>query len=203
MQTENKKLATAPTQTEPAFWLRHTHAEMREHLNAMVRELKNVPPQYLGELPGAASGLLQILDDLTKMTTAGFSMQPPSPPVAPPEDSIDNDPMESRVLKLEDFALDTRDRLTRIETRLDATATKADLAILEGSMRTDMHRGFGDVVKWVVGTAVGLGVAGITVMTFMLNNAAPKTPTQAQPPIIINVPASVPAAQPPAPPSSK
>lgn len=88
--------------------------------------------------------------------------------------------MEARVLKLEDFALETRDRLTRIETKLDATATKADLMEAVNGQ-----------IKWMIVTAVGLGVAAITVMTFVLNNAVPKTAAQqAQAPIIINVPAA-------------
>lgn len=97
-----------------------------------------------------------------------------------------NDGMETRVAKLEDFALETRDRLTRIETKLDTFATKADLQEMSSSM-----------VKWMVGTAVGLGVAAITVMTFVLNNAAPKAATPpSQPPIIINIPAQAPPAKP-------
>ena len=35
--------------------------------------------------------------------------------------------METRILALEEFAVDARDRLARIETRLDTFATKADL----------------------------------------------------------------------------
>ena len=35
--------------------------------------------------------------------------------------------MEARVIALEEFAVETRDRLTRIETRLDTFVTKADL----------------------------------------------------------------------------
>ncbi len=35
--------------------------------------------------------------------------------------------METRLSDLEVFAVDTRDRLVRIETRLDTFATKADL----------------------------------------------------------------------------
>jgi hypothetical protein len=35
--------------------------------------------------------------------------------------------MQVRVINLERFAIETRDRLTRIETRLDTFATKADL----------------------------------------------------------------------------
>lgn len=35
--------------------------------------------------------------------------------------------MEARIIALEEFAVDARDRLARIETRLDSFATKADL----------------------------------------------------------------------------
>lgn len=84
--------------------------------------------------------------------------------------------MDARVAKLEDFAQDTRDRLTRIETKLETVATKAELHDMKAEM-----------VKWIVGTAIGLGVAGITVMTFVLNNAMPKAVSQTQP-IIITIP---------------
>lgn len=93
-------------------------------------------------------------------------------------------PMDARVTKLEEFVVDARERLTKIETRLEQTATKADI----GDIRVDMHKGFVDMTKWVVGTAVGMGAAGIVVMTFVLNNAVPKgsTPPPVQPqPIII------------------
>lgn len=108
------------------------------------------------------------------------------PPGGPPDggdgnsgEPPHNDGMEARVTKLEEFAHDTRDRLTRIEGKLDTFATKADLQEMSASM-----------VKWMVGTAVGLGVAAITVMTFVLNNASPKSAVSVTPPpIIINVPA--------------
>ena len=35
--------------------------------------------------------------------------------------------MEARIIALEEFAVDARDRLARIETQLDTFATKADL----------------------------------------------------------------------------
>ena len=95
-----------------------------------------------------------------------------------------DDLMESRIVKLEEFVVDARDRLAKIETRLEQTATKSDI----GDIRVDMHKGFVDMTKWVVGTAVGMGAAGIVVMTFVLNNAVPKTPVSppVQPqPIII------------------
>ena len=90
----------------------------------------------------------------------------------------DDSPMENRIEKLEEFVTDTRDRLTKIETRLDQTATKSDL-----------HEVSASLIKWVVGTAVGLGAAAITVMTFVLGNATPKAPTPQQPIIIYGQPA--------------
>lgn len=92
----------------------------------------------------------------------------------------DDDPMEARVAKLEELVTDTRERLVKIEVRLDQTATKSDLA-----------DGLHGMVKWIVGTGIALGAAGITVVTFVLNNATPKAPPAPafQPaPIIIQVP---------------
>ena len=79
-------------------------------------------------------------------------------------------PMEARIAKLEEFATDAKERLVKIETRLDQTATKGDL-----------HEQTSTMVKWIVGTVTGLGLAGITIMTFVLNNAVPKVP--AAPPV--------------------
>jgi hypothetical protein len=45
--------------------------------------------------------------------------------------------MEARIEKLAEFVDDARDRLTKIEKRLDQTATKGDL---EG-LRSEMHKG--------------------------------------------------------------
>ncbi|MET0857960.1 MAG: hypothetical protein ABWY27_14485 [Telluria sp.] len=81
------------------------------------------------------------------------------------------------------------DRLARVEARLDLTATKADLA----ELRAELHLEFLGLVKWMVGTAVVLGASAITIMTFVLNYAAPPR-NQAIPagqtlaPIIIPVP---------------
>lgn len=94
--------------------------------------------------------------------------------------------LSERVGHLEVDMKDVRDRLARMEPRMEAFATKGDLAETKA-----------EIIKWVVGTAVGLGVAAITVMTFVLNNAIPKSPTAAQQaPIIINVPGAAPTVQP-------
>lgn len=95
--------------------------------------------------------------------------------------------MEAGIENLEQLVVEAGNRLMRIETRLDETATKADL-----------HKGIADMIRWVVGTAIVLSAAAITVMTFVLNYATPpRSPpalvTQAAPavqptPIIIQLP---------------
>lgn len=94
--------------------------------------------------------------------------------------------MEERIVKLEEFAADTKDRLVRIESRLDQMATKADLAEKVGELKTEIQRSVNEMIRWMVGTAIGLGVAAITVITFVLNNATPKTPPLPPTPITIN-----------------
>jgi hypothetical protein len=74
---------------------------------------------------------------------------------------------------------------TRLDTILPTLATKSDVA----DLRAEMHEGCSGMVKWIVGPAIGLGVAGITVVTFVLNNATPKQPPSQPAPIIINIPA--------------
>jgi len=117
--------------------------------------------------------------------------------VEPGGEPPDNGTMEPRIRKLEEFAEEAKKTLVRIETKLEATVTKADLTDAINAQ-----------IKWMVGTAAVLGAAAITVMTFVLNNATPKAPPAVQPaavapaapPIIINVP---PAPQAPAAPQRK
>jgi predicted outer membrane lipoprotein len=79
--------------------------------------------------------------------------------------------MEDRIAKLEEFAVEARERLNQ-------TATKADLRELETTM-----------IKWLIGTLLAVSVAAITVMTFVLNNAVPKPPMAAPAaPVVIYLP---------------
>lgn len=94
-----------------------------------------------------------------------------------------NGDMEKRLTKLE----------TQFETVIPTLATKSDLGDVRSeisALKVDMHKGFADMIKWIIGTAIVMAGAGITIMTFVLNNAAPKSapPTQ-PPPVIINIPA--------------
>ncbi|WP_189685761.1 hypothetical protein [Pseudorhodoferax aquiterrae] len=84
-------------------------------------------------------------------------------------------------------------RVSALEARLDTLvpnlATKSDLA----ELKTDMHKGFSEMTKWIVGSAVAGMAVFITVMTFVLNNAVPKVPAATpaqQAPVIINLPAA-------------
>ncbi|CAP41291.1 hypothetical protein [Bordetella petrii] len=70
--------------------------------------------------------------------------------VARPPGGGDNDDMEPRVKALEDAMVTVRDRLTKIETRLDNMPTKADLS---DAVHTQ--------TKWVIGIGFALMMAGI------------------------------------------
>lgn len=72
---------------------------------------------------------------------------PPEPP-DPPD-------MQARITKLEASAQDARDRLVRIEARLDGHeklfASKEDLARAEGSLKAAIAEAKNSIVVWVVG----------------------------------------------------
>lgn len=78
--------------------------------------------------------------------------------------------------------------LERVETRLEFTATKADLERVQNTL-----------IKWFVGALIAVLMAGITIMTFVLNYAAPPRVAMATPapPVVIYLPA------PPAPPTAR
>ena len=86
--------------------------------------------------------------------------------------------METRIARLEEFATDAKERLARIEAR------QAELADKVGALQVEMHKGFADMIKWVVGTAIVLGGTALTVITFVLNNATPK-PSPTTPPSVV------------------
>ncbi|WP_062115930.1 hypothetical protein [Collimonas pratensis] len=97
-----------------------------------------------------------------------------------------DDAMEARVNKLEEFAIETRDRLSRIETRLDSCATKADVKDLEATMYKEfsvmhkefavMHKEFANLYKALDGLTWKLiGAAGLLVSAvyFIATQAKP------------------------------
>lgn len=57
------------------------------------------------------------------------------------------------------------------------------------SMDTNIHKTAAETIKWVIGSAIAMAAAGITVITFVLNYGVPRAPAQALAPIILQVPA--------------
>lgn len=113
------------------------------------------------------------------------------PPTIPPDDSGpgsgDNDDMNTaRIIKLEEFAEDAKQRLTRVETRLehiDREVSNVKWWII-GAVLTIVLT----TVATVIGT--GVGIQQMTVSTFQAAGAHPQPAPVQQPPIIINVPAA-------------
>lgn len=92
-----------------------------------------------------------------------------------------NGDMEPRVIKLEDFARKAEVRFDGIDKRFDGIDARLNgidvrlngidvrLAGIDAKLDTfatkaDLHEMGGSMIKWMVGTAVGLGVAAITVI---------------------------------------
>lgn len=90
-------------------------------------------------------------------------------------------------------------RIATLEVKIDGKFAGVDTKFAE--LRTDMHKGFNDMTKWIVATVLGVGALSIGIMTFLLNNAAPKAPAAAPAPIIIYA-QPVPATVAPSPPAS-
>lgn len=87
-------------------------------------------------------------------------------------DPPDNGNMEHRVTALE----------TRLDTVLPTLATKTDLA----DFRAEMHKGFSEMLRWIVGTAI----AGIAIMLSILtfyNNTANRLQGNTVQPIVIQL----------------
>lgn len=110
---------------------------------------------------------------------------PPSDVVDSGGEPPDNGEMQARIAKLEAVlpTLATKEDLARLEGSL-----KGDMARLDGALRTELHKGFAEQTKWILGTAIGGIAVFVTVMTFVLNNAVPKAPAQQLTPQIIVVP---------------
>lgn len=82
--------------------------------------------------------------------------------------------------KMEERLAAVEKSIIRLEAVLPTLATKADV-----------HQATGELTRWIVGTGVAGIVLFVTLMTFVLNNAAPKAAPAAQAaPVIVTVPAA-------------
>jgi len=95
---------------------------------------------------------------------------------------------EVRVTRLEVEVMEHRERMARLEERLDKMATKEDVERMGAT-----------IIKWCIGLMFGFTTSTIVVMTFVLNYASPPqgrfaklepiAATAVQPaPIIITIP---------------
>lgn len=102
----------------------------------------------------------------------------------------DDGGMEARITAIESANLETRDRLARIETRLNEVATK-----------TDLYKAINALTWKLVTFVCSFGTALVAVTYFVATHLTPatSTPTASQTPIVIQVPAAaaVPAASSP------
>lgn len=76
----------------------------------------------------------------------------------------DNEDMETRVKNLETAVTDVRERLARIESRVEQTATKDDVE----RVRTELHKSVGAQTWRLIGAAATL----VAVVYFIAKNVA-------------------------------
>lgn len=117
----------------------------------------------------------------------------------------DDEAMNSVTKELLDARLETIEtrmdgRIANVEVKIDGKFAEVDAKFAE--LRTDMHKGFADMTKWIVGTVIGVAAVSVTIMTFVLNNATPKASPVPQAPIVVYAqpPVLAPASQPETPP---
>jgi hypothetical protein len=76
-------------------------------------------------------------------------------------------PMEARVIALEKASQEIREKLVRVETKLESlektTATKTDIA----DLKTAIAEGFTSQTKWFISTAIALAVIAFTAAKFI------------------------------------
>jgi hypothetical protein len=93
--------------------------------------------------------------------------------------------METQVAQHDHYASETRRHLERIDARQKETATKADLSLLKQEFDTMLYRNGTELIVWMAAIAAGVSFVTISVISFVVNNAAPKAPPQPPTPIII------------------
>lgn len=79
-------------------------------------------------------------------------------------------------------------RVAALEARIDAVATKADLADAKGSLQSSIERGINETQRWMIATVVGLFI-GFGGLFLAMSNAL--KPSGATTPTVIIVPGSV------------
>lgn len=132
----------------PDVWLQETIAILSETSIEMVALMAKNPAE-IEPFMRVFALVTTLAADSKKMLQQGNGQKPP---VAPPDLTEDNDDMEARIAKLEDFAQDTRDRLTRIESRLDNFPTIF-------STKEDLHKELHAMTWRIFGACAGLVAA--------------------------------------------
>ena len=100
--------------------------------------------------------------------------------------------MRERITKLEAFAAEAFRRFDRLEAicdRLERTCERLEAEIK--SIRQDLNdyrietkRDIDNAIRWIVGVMFAISMAAITIVTFVLNYATPKTVSAPQPIVI-------------------
>ena len=106
--------------------------------------------------------------------------------------------MESDDLPMSDLTREELNaRLETIETRMDGRLSSIEQKIDTKFAEFDskLQRSNADTIKWVAGIILGVSVAGLALMTFLINNLVPRAAGPSAP-VVITLPSAAPVAPP-------
>lgn len=155
LRNEQPQHQTPRITNNPDVWLQECVAILSETSIEMVHMMAK-KPQEIAPFMRVFSLVTTLAADSKKLLQQGAGKPPP---IAPLPSSGDNDDMEPRVKALELFALEARDRLVRLETKIDAVAT-----------REDMHKEIGSQTWRIVGAMLTIGAAMSAAVFFIARN---------------------------------
>lgn len=121
----------------------------------MLRRLEQTSGATSPEIMEAVRKLQTALEQQTALAIkfqeiSGNIPPSPPPPIAPKSGSGDNGEMERRLTALEGDMKDVRERLVRVETKLDTTQQKLDILPSKDFVTSAVSTSANKIIIWVV-----------------------------------------------------
>ncbi|MGI4938743.1 MAG: hypothetical protein ACRYF5_18660 [Janthinobacterium lividum] len=111
------------------------------------------------------------------------------------KDSTDHESMTNLTRQEFEARLETAEarmngRLEVIETRMDGRLDSMEQLFKAGvsNLEALQHKATADLMKWLVGTALGIAAVGLSLMTFLINSAIPKIAPPTPAPVVLQIP---------------
>jgi hypothetical protein len=151
----------------PQDWI----VDMAETLTAATSRLNEAVVAH----PEAKRDFLPILEQLLALSMRAIAQRhdsaaghhPPRGPIDTSPERGDDDGMEPRIVKLEQFAEEARKDLRSIDVRLAKVETLADGIAKNMATKADIFQLESTLLKWFVGTAIAVAGLGFAAAKFL------------------------------------